>query len=150
MAIGGMLDGLDQQYVANKDERGTWRILNTWHDDVKVLDAESEIDDNSDAVTVLTEGEFIALVKEATRNGVLDNASFTADTSEYDEMLLARDEEIAKLEDQIKSLEGSNTVLYDKTQYSEDYKLKEKAMESILKMVSMSELATLTNSKDQK
>ena len=150
MAIGGMLDGLDQQYVANKDERGTWRILNTWHDDVKVLDAESEIDDNSDAVTVLTEGEFIALVKEATRNGVLDNASFTADTSEYDEMLLARDEEIAKLEDQIKSLEGSNTVLHDKTQYSEDYKLKEKAMESILKMVSMSELATLTNSKDQK
>tara|TARA_R110002020_G_scaffold206273_14_gene411509 strand:- start:1504 stop:1950 length:447 start_codon:yes stop_codon:yes gene_type:complete len=148
MAIGGMLDGLDQQYVANKDERGTWRILNTWHDDVKVLDAESEIDDNSDAVTVLTEGEFIALVKEATRNGVLDNASFTADTSEYDEMLLARDEEIAKLEDQIKSLEGSNTVLHDKTQYSEDYKLKEKAMESILKMVSMSELATLTNSKD--
>ena len=85
MAIGGMLDGLDQQYVANKDERGTWRILNTWHDDVKVLDAESEIDDNSDAVTVLTEGEFIALVKEATRNGVLDNASFTADTSEYDD-----------------------------------------------------------------
>ena len=148
MAIGGMLDGLDQQYVANKDERGTWRILNTWHDDVKVLDAESEIDDHSDAVTVLTEGEFIALVKEATRNGVLDNASFTADTSEYDEMLLARDEEIAKLEDQIKSLEGSNTVLHDKTQYSEDYKLKEKAMESILKMVSMSELATLTNSKD--
>ena len=115
---------------------------------MKVLDAESEIDDNSDAVTVLTEGEFIALVKEATRNGVLDNASFTADTSEYDEMLLARDEEIAKLEDQIKSLEGSNTVLYDKTQYSEDYKLKEKAMESILKMVSMSDLANLTNSKD--
>ena len=148
MAIGGMLDGLDQQYVANKDERGTWRILNTWHDDVKVLDAESEIDDESNAVTVLTEGEFIALVKEATRTGVLDNASFAADTSEYDEMLLARDEEIAKLEDQIESLRGNNMVLQDKTQYSEDYKLKEKAMESILKMVSMSDLANLTNSKD--
>ena len=48
----------------------------------------------------------------------------------------------------IKSLEGSNTVLHDKTQYSEDYKLKEKAMESILKMVSISDMANLTNSED--
>ena len=64
----------------------------------------------------------------------MDNASFTADTSEYDEMLLARDEEIAKLEDQIKSLEGSNTVLYDKTQYSEDYKLIRQRIEEKIAM----------------
>tara|TARA_B100001964_G_C14014033_1_gene500728 strand:- start:2 stop:448 length:447 start_codon:yes stop_codon:yes gene_type:complete len=148
MAIGSMLDGMDQQYIANKDERGTWRILNTWHDDVKVLSADSDIPDDSEAITVLTEGEFIALLKEATRTGVLDNASFSADTAELDEALLSRDEEITKLETKISSLEQDKSTLVDTTLYSEDYKLKEKAMESILKMVSISDLASLTNSKD--
>ena len=139
MPIGSMLDGMDQQYVAAKDERGTWRILNTWHEDLKLLDPDSEVPDDSEAVKILTEGEFIALVKEASRTGVLENASFGADTSEYESIIQEKDDEIRRLQ---------SSPIEDTSKYSEDYKLKEKAMESILKMVSMSDLANLTNSKD--
>ena len=61
--LGSMLKERDQQYVAMKDGvTNTWRILDTWHDDLKTLQVEDDVPDESSAVTILTEGEFIALI----------------------------------------------------------------------------------------
>ena len=37
MPLGNILTGTEAQYVAMKDDKGTWRVLNTWHDDIKNL-----------------------------------------------------------------------------------------------------------------
>ena len=75
--VGMFLKERDVQYVAHRDDKTqTWRILDTWHQDLANLGPEDEIEDTSGAVTILTEGAFIALVKEAARLGTLQNAAF--------------------------------------------------------------------------
>ena len=137
MVMGNMLRDRDVQYVASKDETThTWRILNTWSDELENLQVEDEVPDDSPAVTVLTEGEFIALVKEAARLGVLEHANFSAnvDTTELDDIISDRDKEINALQVQLEQ----------KTDHSEDYDLKEKAMDSIVKLVSLQDVANLS------
>jgi|TARA_A100001037_G_C14815735_1_gene485337 hypothetical protein len=141
MPLGNILSGADQQYVGLKDETGTWRILNTWHEDLKQLDADDDIPDTSEAVTVLSEGQFIALIKEAASLGVLENVSFSGDTEAYEfeiEELQARIEELKT------ELREKTTVIEPKTPHSEEYELKERAMETILKLVSIDELSKLS------
>ena len=152
MVLGNPLRERDQQYVANKDESTkTWRILDTWHDDLRNLTVEDEIDDNSPALTILTEGAFIALVREAARLGVLQNATFTGeeeiDTEELEIVtadLSNKSDKIAELEEENTSLKKENFELLKLTEKSEEYALKDKAMQSILQLVSMSEMANLS------
>mgnify|MGYP003627954581 CR=1 FL=1 len=148
MPIGSMLDGMDQQYVAAKDETGTWRVLNTWHEDIKLMDAEAEVPDDSEAVTVLSEGEFIALLKEAARSGVLENATFGTGEAELEAIILDKDQEIQILHEEILKIKEEKSEVVRDTSHTEQYKLKEKAMESILKMVSISDMANLTDFED--
>ena len=63
MVIGNMLSDSGQQYIATKDDKGTWRILDSWHGDLKNMNADDDISDESPAVQVLSEGQFIALIK---------------------------------------------------------------------------------------
>ena len=140
MAIGNILDGGDQQYVAVKDTTGTWRVLNTWHNDLKLLDADSDIPDDSEAITILSEGQFIALIKEAGSQGVLSNATFNNNNEELENELT----EVCNERDQLKEeLEKVNSI-QSKPKRSEKYDLKEKAMDSILKLVSMQDMADLS------
>jgi len=137
MVMGNMLRDRDVQYVASKDEiTHTWRILNTWSDELKNLQVDDDVPDDNSAVTVLTEGEFIALVKEAARLGVLEHANFSGDvdSSEFDAIISDRENEIKLLQSQ----------LGNKTDHSEDYDLKEKAMDSIIKLVSLQDVANLS------
>jgi len=138
MVIGNMLRDREVQYTAVRDETtNTWRILDTWHDALRSLDPEDDIPDENDAVKILTEGEFISLVKEAARLGVLANAQFDTDTSEYDAALLEKDVEIKELHKQLRE----DIVVREPR--SEEYELKEHAMNSILKLVSMQEMTNL-------
>ena len=74
--LGDILRGREHQYVAHKDDTSkTWRILDTWHEKLTQIGPEDEIEDDNEAVTILTEGAFIALVQEAARLGVLQNSS---------------------------------------------------------------------------
>ena len=140
MAIGNILDGGDQQYVAIKDATGTWRVLNTWHNDLKLLDADSDIPDDSEAITILSEGQFIALIKEAGSQGVLSNATFNNNNEELENELT----EVCNERDQLKEeLDKANSI-QSKPKRSEKYDLKEKAMDSILKLVSMQDMADLS------
>ena len=156
MPIGNMLGVTDQQYVALKDESsGLWRVLNTWHDDLKNLSADDDIPDESEAVTTLSEGEFIALIKEAGRLGVLANATFGTGEAELENKILEKDQEIIDLRDELMKLkEETSKVIQDNT-HSEEYilrdkaivaghDLKEKAMDNILKLVSIQDMSNLS------
>ena len=139
-----MLAANEQQYVALKDESGTWRILNTWHEDIKNLDADSDIPDDSNAVVILSEGQFIALIKEAGRLGVLANATFGTGEAELEAIILERDKEIQELHEKILKLEEEKSQVIRSTSHTEDYELKEKAMDNILKLVSMQDMSNLS------
>ena len=145
MPLGNILSGSEQQYVANKDDKtATWRILDTWHEDLKKLqDAEEEIPDDSEAVKVLSEGQFIALIKEAARLGVLANANFGSEESDLEPELIKKDEEINTLQEQISKLKQENSQVLESTSRTDEYALKEKAMSSILKLVSMQDMSNL-------
>ena len=143
MPIGNMLSANEQQYVAKKDDSGTWRVLNTWHEDLKPLNADDEIDENSPAVVVLSEGQFISLIKEASRVGVLENANFGSEDGELEAIILDRDQEIQKLNEKINTLKEDKSEIVKNTSHSEEYELKEKAMDNILKLVSIHDLSKL-------
>jgi|TARA_R110000744_G_scaffold112526_1_gene211020 hypothetical protein len=151
MAIGNLLAGSDQQYTALKDETGTWRILDTWHEDLKHLDGEDEIPDTSDAVVVFSEGQFIALIKEAGRLGILANATFGSNEyedeerhSEADATFIENEDTLHVLHTQLDELKTENAHLIKQSAHSEEYELKEHALNSILKLVSMQDMANLS------
>tara|TARA_R110002020_G_scaffold284230_6_gene499814 strand:+ start:110 stop:565 length:456 start_codon:yes stop_codon:yes gene_type:complete len=149
--LGNMLRERDVQYTAIKDDATkTWRILDTWHDDLKNLSPDDEIGDDSKAVTILTEGAFIALVKEAARTGILENASFGTGEAEHEAALLDKDQEIHTLNQKILSLEEEKSAITKKVSHTEDYELKEKAMQHILKLVSIQDMANLSRDDGEK
>tara|TARA_Y100000593_G_C4312404_1_gene339051 strand:+ start:2311 stop:2757 length:447 start_codon:yes stop_codon:yes gene_type:complete len=146
MPIGNMLGVNEQQYVALKDESsGLWRVLNTWHEDLKNLNADDDIPDDSEAVTTLSEGQFIALIKEAGRLGVLANATFGTGEAELEAEILNKDQEIQKLHEKILKLEEEKSEVVRNASHTEDYELKEKAMNNILKLVSMQDVSNLSS-----
>jgi len=125
------------QYTANRDEvTNTWRILNTWHEDLMNLGPEDEVEDTSPAVTILTEGAFIALVKEAARLGVLQNSAFENNS--------ALEEENHVLKERALELETSLHTTTQQVHKSEGFLLKEMAMQTMLKLTSMSDIENLT------
>ena len=143
--LGNVLRERDQQYVANRDEKtNTWRILDSWHDALRDLDVDDEIPDDNAAVKILSEGEFIALVKEAGRLGILANASFGSGEAELEAVILEKDKEIQNLHENILKLEEEKSQVVRDTSHTEDYELKEKAMDNILKLVSMQDMSNLS------
>ena len=144
MVIGNMLSDSGQQYIATKDDRSTWRILDTWHEDLKMMNADDDIPDDSPAVTPLSEGQFLALIKEAASLGVLENASFGTGEAELESIILDRDQEIQSLNEKILKLKEEKSEITRDVTHSEDYELKEKAMDNILKLVSMQDMTKLS------
>ena len=138
--IGNTLRDRNNQYVATKDPTGTWRILDTWYDELRQLDPDGDIPDDSEAVTLLSEGAFLALVKEAARLGVLANATFT-EPSETGEEIFAKESEILDLREKLVKYEEEIFTLNHR---SEGFVLKEMAMNTLLKLTSMSDIQTLS------
>ena len=144
MVMGNMLRDREVQYIAMKDDTTqTWRILDSWNESLKGVDLEDDIDDSNPAVKVLTEGEFIAPIKEAGRLGILANATYGTGAAEFEAELLEKDQEIQDLNTKITALEEEKSQVIRETSHSEDYELKEKAMNSILKLVSMQDMTNL-------
>ena len=138
--VGMFLKDREAQYVAHRDETtNTWRILDSWHEDLINLGPEDAVEDDSNAITILTEGAFIALVKEAARLGTLQNAAFEGHTALEDENIALR-EQILELEKTISS--KSDEIQH--VNKSESFLLKEMAMQTMLKLTSMSDIENLT------
>lgn len=156
MVMGNALRDRDVQYVASKDETThTWRILNTWSDELKTLQVDDEVPDDNSAVTILTEGEFIALIKEAARLGVLENATFGTGEAELENVILDKDKEILELKDRLRELKDETSKIVRENTHTEEYvlkerainsgyELKEKAMDNILKLVSLQDVSNLS------
>tara|TARA_R110002051_G_scaffold282128_1_gene343899 strand:- start:110 stop:556 length:447 start_codon:yes stop_codon:yes gene_type:complete len=146
MVIGNMLSDSGQQYVATKDDKGTWRILDSWHADLKMLNADDEITDDSPAVQVLSEGQFIALIREAASEGVLENINISSnvDTAEIEHELDEKTREIEKLKEQLNTTTQEKQEVERTSSHSEEFELKEKAMDNILKLVSMQDMTKLS------
>jgi hypothetical protein len=137
--VGSTLRQHSAQYVAKRDNSGTWRVLNAWHNDLETFDADTdEIPDDHAAMTVLTEGAFEAVIKEATAEGVLDGIHING----------VDDIEYSKLEDEVEILRGQNLNLLEqldesdkskseipKTPLSESAQLRQKGMDNILKII---------------
>ena len=141
--LGGMLHGREQQWVASKDETtNTWRILNTWHESLKALDMEEDIPDDSPAVTVVTEGAFIALIKEAARLGVIENASFGDNADEYEAELQAKDAVINELRNELSS---KPTVIETKPTLSESKAFKLEIADRMMKLAGLDEVSDITS-----
>ena len=144
MTLGNILRERDEQYIANRDESGTWRLLDTWHTDLKSSGPEDEVSDNSEAVTLLSEGAFISLMKEAGRLGILDSVTDSGDQSsaEIDEIIVdynATKEKVAELQ---KELSERNDELAKTRMQSEHFYIKEKAMDTVLKLAGMDTLVS--------
>lgn len=137
MPIGSLLQGREQQYIANQDDKGTWRVLDTWHEALKNMQPDDDVEDDSPAITVLTEGAFIALVKEAARIGTLENASFNIEAPEPDDTVVNElKQQITELQHQL-SEERQEVVLSKKS-------LKETAMEHVVRLAAMDDMNSLS------
>ena len=141
--LGGMLQGRDQQWASTKDEvTNTWRILDTWHSSLKAMDVEDDIPDDSPAVTIITEGAFISLFREAARLGVLENASFVTDTGTYELELQDREAVIKELRAQ---LEQKQPVIEPKPALSEGKAFKLEIADRMMKLVGLDEVSDITS-----
>jgi len=111
-----------------------------------MLNADDDIPDDSPAVVALSEGQFIALIKEAGSAGILENANFgsNADTSELEYAIDTRDAKIEELEEKLNNLTEEKQVVEKAASRSEEFELKEKAMDNILKLVSMQDMTKLS------
>ena len=136
MAIGNMLRERGEQYVANQDETGTWRILDTWNDALKVLEPDEDVPDSSPAVTVMSEGAFLALMKEASRLGVLENASSLLGNEELNT-------QIRDLQERIVNLQSEKEELMVQTRRSDTFELKHEAMGAVLKLAAMGDMGEI-------
>ena len=143
MTLGNILRERDEQYIANRDESGTWRILDTWHDDLKSIGPDDEIPDKTEAVTIISEGAFISLMKEAGRSGILDNASNGGALEEFDDMSEQYNQAVEKIHTLERVITDQKEQLADtRTTYSEHSHIKEKAMETVLKLAGMDTLVS--------
>ena len=137
MPIGNLLQGREQQYVANQDDKGTWRVLDTWHETLKNMQSDDDIEDDNPALTILTEGAFIALVREAARTGTLENASFNVEAGEPDETVVNElKQQVSELQSKL-NVEQQEVILSKKS-------LKETAMEHIVRLAAMDDMNSLS------
>ena len=149
-----MLRERDTQYIAVRDEASrTWRILDSWHETLSAYSVEDEVPDDSPAIKILTEGEFIVLVREAARIGILENANLGNDepnmdfdiiSEEHESTVSEMEKELVQYRTEIAQLKAANQELNVKVQRSEGFELKEMAMNSILKLTAMSDLDNLS------
>ena len=147
MTLGNILRERDEQYIANRDEAGTWRVLDTWNDSLKTINPEDDIDDTNDAVMILSEGAFISLMKEAGRLGILDNVADSSGRSseEIDQVLTeysAAQEKLRNLEIKVSEQNDELAQLRVHSNRSQDYFIKEKAMDAVIKLAAMDTIAS--------
>ena len=110
------------------------------------MNADEDVPDNSSAVILLSEGQFIALIKEAASQGVLENINISSDvdTAELEYEIENKNKEIENLKDQLSELKEEKTKIEKVASHSEEFELKDKAMDNIIKLVSMQDITKLS------
>lgn len=152
--MGSSLRGRDEQYVASRDDKGTWRILDTYHSSLEEIGPEDDVSDDSPALTVLTEGEFLTLVKEATKIGVLVTNDAEQDTSEMESEIARLQGELASAYLEVKNAQLERDKLKEELEKRplvnrpDSFELKSKAIDTIYKMTAGEELKQILDMDD--
>jgi hypothetical protein len=133
--------------VCSRDDKGTWRIVDLWHKELEGVNLEDDIPDTHPAINILTEGEFLELINESKRLGMMqkmeESGEFSISSEAYDSVCAERDN--LKLE-----LENGSTGAIDATstkvrlgvaiEVSESFQLANKKLDTLLKLSSLGTL----------
>ena len=104
------------------------------------MDPEEDIPDDSAAVTIVTEGAFIALFREAARLGVIENASFGDNSEDYEIELDAKDEIITNLKAELAT---KQTVIETKPSFSEARLFKLEIADKMMKLAGLDNVSDI-------
>ena len=109
----------DEPYRVVQDEQGTWRILFTWHPELANFGPDDDLPDSHPAVTIVTEGAFLALMKEA----VVQGYKTVYDVSNVSD----EDVNIEYMQEELGKLKSENERLQEELLESNNFKQSEKA-----------------------
>ena len=122
----------DLQYVAKRDSSGTWRVLDSWDESLSNIEDSEDIPDSHAAVTLLTEGQYLAVMREATKGGYLQSAAIAeiqalevkVDEFEADKIVLEREneslsEQLITLDDELQAAKALQSNIQQPSPSSE-------------------------------
>ena len=148
---GSIIRDLDPYVVTYDETTRVWRILNTRHKSLEGMDLEEDIPDTSPALMIVSEGAFIQLIKAASELGIIENAALKHEERNTLETLEKLSEELRtdniklKLElEETKKENGKLEILARKPQRSESFELKNKVLDSMLKLAIVEDIKTMT------
>ena len=138
--LGSSLRQFDKQYVCSRDDKGTWRIVDLWHKELEDVNLEDDIPDTHPAIKILTEGEFLELINEAKRLGMMqkmeESGEFSISADAYDSVCAERD----NLRMELESPSTTNSRGVVDSEGSESFQLANKKLDTLLKLSSLGTL----------
>jgi len=139
--LGSFLRQFDKQYVCSRDDKGTWRIVDLWHKELEGVNLEDDIPDTHPAIKILTEGEFLELINESKRLGMMqkmeESGEFSISSDAYDSVCAERDNLKLELEN---GTVGTKVRVGVAIEGSESFQLANKKLDTLLKLSSLGTL----------
>lgn len=144
--LGSALKQREQQYVASRVEGGAWKILDTWHPSLSTLSVDDDIPDDSPAVTVVSEGAFIALVKEATVRGMVRSGrpGPGEDVGYKGEEANNLEERLLQAREELTTLNLENTKLKEREPETESFRFKHLTLEALMRLALSTDIKDLS------
>lgn len=127
--IGTALKHVGKPYWVRRDTTGTWRIVNLLDQSLEKMTEDDDLPDNHPAVTIISEGAFLELIKEASSLGIIQKLDLS--DNEQNEKLKLENEEL-RLENKRLKLDFETV---GKEPATESYKIKSKVIDSLMKIV---------------
>ena len=138
--LGSSLRQFEKQYICSRDDKGTWRIVDLWHKELEGVNLEDDIPDDHPAIKILTEGEFLELINEAKRLGMMqkmeESGEFSISADAYDSVCAERD----NLRMELESPSTTNSRVVVDSEGSESFQLANKKLDTLLKLSSLGTL----------
>jgi len=149
--LGSSLRQFEKQYVCSRDDKGTWRIVDLWHKELEGVNLEDDIPDTHPAIKILTEGEFLSLIDESKRLGMMqkmeESGDFSISADAYDSVCEERDNLKTKLEvlaetpQTPQSTQNPQRPISSEDDSSESFQLANKKLDTLLKLSSLGTLS---------
>ena len=143
--LGSSLRQFEKQYICSRDDKGTWRIIDLWHKELEGLNLEDDIPDTHPAIKILTEGEFLELINESKRLGMMqkmeESGEFSISAEAYDSVCAERDNLKMELEGTTSgTTSGTKVGVKVGAEGSESFQLGTKKLDTLLKLSSLGTL----------
>ena len=142
--LGSSLRQFEKQYICSRDDKGTWRIVDLWHKELEGVNLEDDIPDDHPAIKIVTEGEFLELINESKRLGMMqkleESGDFSISADAYDSVCAERDNLKMTLEEYTSNTTGTKVVVGVAIEGSESFQLANKKLDTLLKLSSLGTL----------